>query len=130
MLIPLYASIAPFLVWPVEFIFPYPYIVEELVKGSMVLFILKSSSDTTKIRLAILVGLFFAFSESVLYMFNILLVGSLWTPIERLLLTIPLHVTTTLLILFSGMRRQKLLPLGLIAAMMLHYLFNLFVGRL
>ncbi|PIP74747.1 MAG: hypothetical protein CO135_02790 [Candidatus Levybacteria bacterium CG_4_9_14_3_um_filter_35_16] len=130
MLIPLFASMAPFLIWPAELVFPYPYIVEELVKGLLVFFILKSPNDTTRIRLAVLVGLLFAFSESVLYMSNILLVGTLWTFIERLLLTVPLHVATTLLILFSGMKKQKFLPLGLIAGMILHYFFNLFVGTL
>lgn len=130
MLIPLFASMAPFLVWPVEIIFPYPYVVEELVKGFLVLFILKSSDKTIKIRLTILAGLFFAFSESVMYMSNIFLVGTLWTFIERLLLTIPLHVITMLIILFSGIRKKMFLPLGLIAAMLLHYCFNLIVGRL
>lgn len=130
MLISLFASIAPFLIWPIELIFPYPYIVEELAKGIFVFFILKSSGNKTRIRLAILAGLFFAFSESVLYMSNILLVGTVWTFIERLLLTIPLHIITTLLILFSSMRKKGFLGLGIVAAMLLHYLFNLFVGQL
>ena len=130
MLIPLFASMAPFLIWPIELIFPYPYIVEELVKGLFVLFILKSPSNAVKIRLAILVGLFFSFSESVLYMSNILLVGTLWTFVERLLLTFPLHIITTLLILLSGMKKKELLPLGVITAMLMHYLFNLLVSGL
>lgn len=130
MLIPLFASMAPFLVWPFELIFPYPHIVEELVKGFLVFFTLKSSDNTTRIKLAILAGLFFAFSESVMYMSNIFLVGTLWTFIERLLLTIPLHVVTTLLILFSGMKKKAFLPLGIIAAMLYHYVFNLMVGQL
>ncbi len=130
MLIPLFASMAPFLIWPLELIFPYPHIIEDLVKGLLVLFILKSSSNATRIRLAILAGLLFSFSESVLYMSNILLVGTLWTFVERLLLTVPLHTVTTLLILFFGMRKKELLPLGVVAAMLLHYFFNLFVSRL
>src|SRR3989338_8458996 len=129
MLIPLFASMAPLLIWPVEFIFPYPHIIEELVKGFLVYFILKSSDNTIRIRSTILAGLLFAFSESVMYMFNILLVGTIWTFIERLILTIPLHVITTLLILLSGMRKKELLPLGVVAAMFLHYFFNLFVQR-
>lgn len=127
MLIPLFASMAPFLIWPFELIFPYPYIVEELVKGVFVFFILKSSDITTRIRLAIIVGLLFSFSESVMYMSNIFLVGTLWTFIERLLLTVPLHTITTLLILLSGLKEKKLLPLGIAGAMILHYFFNLFI---
>lgn len=130
MLIPLFASIAPFLLWPIELIFPYPYVVEELIKGIFVLYILKSSGNTARIRLTILAGLFFAFSESVMYLFNILIVGTLWTFAQRLLLTIPLHTLTALTILFSGMKTRKLLPLGIIAAGVMHYFFNLMVGRL
>lgn len=130
MLIPLSASIAPFLIWPIELIFPYPYIIEELFKGLLVVFILRSSDNKERIRLAILVGLFFAFSESVLYMSNILLVGTVWTFIQRLLLTVPLHVITTLLILLSGMRKKRFLGLGILGAMLLHYLFNLLVAGL
>lgn len=131
MLIPLFALIAPFLIWPLELVFPYPHIAEEIVKGIFAYFILNSSGENkTKIKLAITVGFIFAFSESVMYMSNIFLVGTLWTLIERLLLTIPLHTITTLIILFSGMRKKALLPLGIIAAMLLHYYFNLFVGRL
>jgi hypothetical protein len=131
MLIPLFASMAPFLVWPFELVLPYPYIVEELVKGVFVLFIFRSSSNSAaKIRMAALVGFLFAFSESVMYMNNILLVGTLWTLVQRLLLTIPLHIVTMLIILFSGMKKKAFLPLGIIAAMLLHYFFNLFVGYL
>jgi hypothetical protein len=131
MLIPLFASMAPFLVWPLELVFPYPYVVEELAKGVFVLFILSSPSNSpAKIRVAVLVGFLFAFSESVMYMNNILLVGTLGTLVQRLLLTIPLHTVTMLIILFSGMKKKALLPLGIIAAMLLHYFFNLSVGRL
>jgi hypothetical protein len=129
MLIPLFALIAPFLVWPLELALPYPHVVEEIVKGIFVYFIL-TSGNKAKIKLAITVGFIFAFSESVMYMSNIFLAGTLWTLIERLLLTIPLHATTMLIILFSGMRKKAFLPLGITAAMLLHYYFNLFVGQL
>ncbi|MDP2585472.1 MAG: PrsW family glutamic-type intramembrane protease [Candidatus Levybacteria bacterium] len=130
MLIPLFASIAPFLVWPIELIFPYPHVVEELAKGFLVYFILESSGNKNKVILTVLAGVFFAFSESVMYMSNMFLVGTLWTPIQRLLLTIPLHTITMLIILLSGIKKKAFLPLGLIAAMTLHYFFNLFVGNL
>lgn len=130
MLIPLFASVAPFLVWPLELIFPYPYLVEELVKGFLVLYILKSEDQAGRIKLTILSGLFFAFSESVMYLSNIFMVGTFWTFAERLLLTIPLHVGTTLVILFSGMRKKIFFPLGLIVAILIHYFFNLMVGKL
>lgn len=126
----LFAAVIPFVIWPIEIIFPYPYIVEELAKTVLVFFILGTRGRSLQIKLTILAGLFFAFSESVLYISNILLVGTLWTYLERLLLTIPLHILTSLLILLSGSRKKELLPLGVVMAMILHYFFNLFVSRL
>jgi len=127
MVLPLFAVIAPFLVWPIELIFPYPHIVEELAKAVLIFFVAKddNSSKTTKVKSAIFIGLLFAFSEDVLYLFNIALVGSLETFFERLLLTTFLHVVTSLLILFPILKSHKLLPFGIALAMVLHYLFNL-----
>jgi hypothetical protein len=131
MLIPLFASVAPFLAWPLEMVFPYPYVIEELIKGIFVIFILKSShANASRIKLAVLTGLLFSFSESVMYISNIALMGTLWTFVERLLLTIPLHAITTLIILLPALKRKQLLPLGLAAAMFLHYFFNLFIAGL
>lgn len=130
MLVPLFAAIAPFLVWPIELLLPYPYVIEELVKLLLVIFILNVSSNAIKIRLAIMAGLFFALSESVLYMFNIQLVGTLSTLLQRLALTIPLHVVTTLIILFSGIKNRAFLAIGVTIAIILHYTFNLFVAGL
>lgn len=130
MLIPLFASVAPFLVWPLELVFPYPYLVEELVKGFLVFYILKSGDKSTRIKLTILAGFFFAFSESIMYLSNIFLVGTFWTFAERILLTTPLHIVTMLIMLFSGTKKRALLPLGIIAAMLVHYFFNLFAGKL
>lgn len=131
MLVPLFAAIAPFLVWPIELLLPYPYVIEELAKLLLVIFILNENVNSTiKIRLAILAGLFFALSESALYMFNIQLVGTLSTLLQRLALTLPLHGITTLIILFSGIKSRAFLIIGITIAMILHYTFNLFVGGL
>ncbi len=131
MIIVLFAAILPFVIWPIEIILPYPYIVEELAKTVLVFFILgREEERSSQIKLTVLAGLFFAFSESVFYLSNILLVGTLSTFLERFLWTIPLHVATVLLILFSGSWKKELLPLGVAGAMTLHYFFNLFVSRL
>ena len=129
MIYPLFAVIAPFLIWPIELVFPYPYIVEEIVKLAIIYFVVKDNnlSKTNKLQLTILNGILFAFSEDVLYLFNIALVGSLGTFFTRILLTIPLHVLTSVLILSPALKNRKLIFLGFIPAVILHYLFNLWI---
>ena len=127
MLTPLLALIAPFVVWPIELIFPYPHIIEELAKAVIVFILLDLPERLTKIKLAVLIGVLFAFSESVLYLFNIQLVGSIQTYLVRLLVTIPLHVITTLVILLPALKNKKLIIVGVILASAVHYLFNLYI---
>jgi RsiW-degrading membrane proteinase PrsW (M82 family) len=126
LIIPLFALILPFMLWPIEYVFPYPFLVEELVKYLMVLYILNTVEDNMlKVKVAAASGVFFALSETVIYIFNIQLVGSVETIIIRLVLTIPLHVLTYLLILIPGIKDKRLAIVGVVAAMLLHYLFNL-----
>jgi RsiW-degrading membrane proteinase PrsW (M82 family) len=127
LLTPLLALIAPFVVWPIELILPYPHIIEELAKAILVFTLLNLPERLTKIKLAILIGVLFAFSESVLYLFNIQLVGSIQTYFVRLLVTIPLHVITTLIILLPALKNKKLIIVGAIFASFVHYLFNYYI---
>lgn len=128
MAIVLFAAILPFVLWPIEFIFPYPYIIEELAKVVLVFFIFKTPGKSSQISLIISAGLLFAFSESVLYLSNIMLVGTVWTFVWRLLLTSFLHVLTMLIIFVSGIKKRKFLLFGVIIAMILHYYFNVFIS--
>jgi RsiW-degrading membrane proteinase PrsW (M82 family) len=127
LLTPLFALIAPFVVWPIELILPYPHIIEELAKAVLVFTLLDLPEHFTKIKLAILIGVLFAFSESVLYLFNIQLVGSVQTYFIRLLVTVPLHVITTLIILLPALKNKKLIIVGVVFASLVHYLFNLYI---
>ena len=127
MLTPLFALIAPFIVWPIELILPYPHIIEELAKAVLVFTLLDLPERLTKIKLAILIGVLFAFSESILYLFNIQLVGNIQTYLVRLLVTIPLHVITTLIILLPALKNKKLIIVGVVFASLVHYLFNLYI---
>ena len=127
MLTPLPSLISPFVVWPIELILPYPHIVEELAKAILVFTLLNLPERSTKIKSAILIGVLFAFSESVLYLFNIQLVGNIQTYFVRLLVTIPLHVITTLIILLPALKNKKLIIVGVVFASLVHYLFNLYI---
>ena len=112
-LIPLFAIIAPFLVWPIELILPYPHVVEEIAKGILVY------HGHFRPKQALLVGAIFAFSEAVFYSLNSPFAFS------RLMYTLPLHAGTSLVMALTG---RKLWPLGLAAAVLLHWLYNKFAG--
>lgn len=122
--VPLISLAAPFLLWPVEIILPYPYIVEEVGKLLLVLLVVRSSPKSQQLWLILIAGLLFAFSETVFYLFNIFLVGNLGTIGHRLILTIPLHTLTILLIWSFAKRREWLIIPGTALAVGLHYIFN------
>lgn len=122
----LFGAILPFILWPIEIILPFPHIIEELAKGVLVFYTLKQvESNPTRIKIVLLTGLAFALSESFLYLFNIALVGSPTSIFLRLALTIPLHVSTMLIILFPAMYKRPLIIGGLLISILIHYVFNL-----
>ena len=127
-LIPLFSAMAPFLLWPIELVLPYPHIIEEAPKTVIVFSLISSNVKTQeKIKIAIIAGIMFSISETVLYLFNIMLVGDLTTIFTRILLTVPLHIITMLIILASALYDKRLIIFGVIAAVLIHYLFNLAV---
>ncbi len=128
--VPLMAAIAPFIIWPIEIFFPYPHIVEELAKALLIFFLLKSTDNRQKIVGGILVGFLFAFSENVLYMLNIFSVGNPQVLILRFVLTMPMHIATSGVILAVALIDKRLIFLGIILAGFIHYFFNIYVSSL
>jgi RsiW-degrading membrane proteinase PrsW (M82 family) len=126
-LLPLVAAIAPFFLWAVELYLPYPFIIEEAAKTLMVFPLLTIDRPSEKFKMGMVIGFLFAISESTLYIFNIQAVGSTATLIERLILTTPLHIATTLIILVFGVKNKKLIVLGFVVAAVIHLLYNYFV---
>ncbi len=118
---------APFLVWPIEYFFPYPYLVEELIKGIFVYFILPIPDKFRRIKLAVTIGVLFSISETILYLFNFFMLKSLSPIFLRLILTAFLHALTMVIILLPTFINKKLLPLGIILGVIIHYSYNLFV---
>jgi hypothetical protein len=129
-LLPILALISPFLLWPIEFFLPYPYFVEEIAKIILVCFILKG---TLKIQdmfaLVVTCSLLFTLSESIFYYINFIGFG-LMPFFQRILLTGSLHALTSSIMLACGLVSSKLLPVGLILAITVHYLYNSLVGLL
>ena len=125
----LFSLFAPFVLWPIEVALPYPHILEELAK-LLILLPLVDSKFGAKEKLFIggLAGVAFALTESVFYLYNIFLVGSFMTYILRLALTIPFHSLTYLVILVPALFNKKLVVIGFLAAVVLHYFFNKSLG--
>jgi len=126
-LIPLIAAIGPFFLWPIELVFPYPFLVEELFKLVLIYIVI---DKLRKDSLILIFGssLLFTLSESILYIFNFAMVGSSSSFFTRLLLTLILHTITFLVMYAAGRISIKLLPFGFILAALIHYLYNQFIA--
>ena len=126
--IALYSLFAPFLLWPFEYLFPYPHVVEELAKTVIVFFVLKSKASLSQyLKTFSLAGVLFALSETVLYIINLNLFGRVSLIFVRFLSTAALHSLTFLIIAYLGYKNKKLLLVGLFIAILVHYLYNLLV---
>lgn len=126
-LIFLFAFIAPLALYPIEIFFPYPHIVEELVKALLIFYLLKSKIPPQKIFGTILIGFLFGLSENLLYLLNS---STAQTQLLRFVLTMPLHIITSLIILTPALINKRLIFLGIILAGLIHYFFNIYVSTL
>jgi hypothetical protein len=118
------ALIAPLALIPVEKILPFPYIIEEILKAILVLFILKLSPKSFQIKLALFIGFLFAFSENFFYLPSFIENGNLDLFFQRFFLTSFLHILTILIILISSQKRRYLIFPAAILAMIVHYFYN------
>lgn len=115
----------PILLIPLVKFTGYSEVVEEIAKGLVVLFIiLKLPNHKLQILAGIGFGFLFGLSENFLYLNQIFQVGNLGVFFERFIWTVPMHIITVLVILFSGLANKIFLFFGLIAAIILHALFN------
>jgi hypothetical protein len=115
----LYSFFGPFLVWPLEYLLPFPFIIEELFKGVLVYIFHKQSAGTF-----FLCGITFALTETFLYSINIFSYGSFAMFAERLVLTSALHSATFLIIYGFTKIDRRLLIVGLAVAMVIHFFYN------
>lgn len=124
--VPLLAIAAPFLLWPVEMLAPYPHIFEEVFKLALVLIILNRRGPAfRKITLGVASGVLFALSESFLYFLNIFQAGQPSLFVQRLTLTIPLHGATIMLMILPALKKREFVLVGFLLAVALHYVYNL-----
>lgn len=125
------AAAAPFILWPIEMLAPYPHILEEFFKLALVLIILNGRGPAfRKITLGLTSGVLFALSETFLYFLNIFQANQFNLFAQRLIFTIPLHVATMILMILPALRKRELVLVGFLLAVALHYFFNLLVVNL
>jgi len=117
--------VLPAILIPIIKLTGYSEIIEEIAKALVVLFlILNFSTLKQKIGAGILFGLLFGVSENFFYLNNIFQLGDFSIFWQRFLWTVPMHIITVLVILFSGLAGKKWIILGLAGAIILHALFN------
>ncbi len=126
----LVALVAPLVLLPVEHALNYPYIIEELVKAfAVALIILQGRSDKNHYWMfAVLVGILFTVSESILYLSDFFMQGEIELLPIRLLVTGLLHIGTCLIVYFIGRKNRWLLVVGLFISMVVHYYFNYLIS--
>lgn len=125
-LIFIFAFTAPLVLWPIEIFFPYPHIVEELTKAFLIFFLLKKSHNyPQKIYGTILIGFLFGTGENLFYLLN---QGPVQNHILRFVLTMPLHVATSIIVLLPALISKKLIFAGIIIAAIIHYFYNFYAA--
>jgi len=113
---------APFPLWLVEQLLPFPFLIEELFK----FFIVKNTPQKNNWFYPLILGLVFSLSESVLYLVNFFQLGNFENLPLRLILTTSLH-TFLFLLLYTFRSRKILSFVFLILAMIIHYFYNQYV---
>jgi hypothetical protein len=109
---------APFPLWFIETLLPYPYIIEELFK----FFIVKYSPQKNNWIFPLILGVTFSLSETALYLINFFALGNFSNLPLRLLSTTTLHTSLFFLQYYSRHSRYRYLTL--ILAIILHFLYN------
>jgi len=123
--------ILPMLLIPIVAVTGYSEVVEESVKALVVVYLIaKLASTKSKILAAVLFGLLFGLSESMLYLTNILQVGDMNVFVYRLMFTIPMHTATVLLMTLATLRVRWYILFGLVNAIILHLIFNNYIINL
>ena len=119
----IYSAIAPFGLLVLASVWQYPAVLEEVVKWLLLRSLMIDRRSW--ISAGFVVGGVFGLSEAMLFTTNAWMSGD-WQAIGiRLLLTVPMHTLTAMLIAWS--MKYKISYLGLVGAMVIHAIFNYLV---
>jgi len=123
--------IAPFFIIPIVKIVGYSEVIEEILKALVVVFVLNNFKPLPKrIKNVTLFILSFGLSESLLYLNYACQLGNIDIFWQRIVLTIPMHIVTALIILFSALKNKKTIILGIIVSLVIHLSFNFLVSSI
>lgn len=118
---------APPILYFIEKILPYPYLIEEITKYFIIHNLVhRTSSPPSYLKIVIVIAVIFAFSENILYLPGIISSGGINFFYLRLIIDGTLHLTTFLLMFFGQTRSRLFGIITLLMAIIVHYLFNLF----
>lgn len=118
--------ILPLVLIPIVQLTGYSEVIEEIAKVLIIFFlVLKLSTLKQKIWAGVLFGFLFGLSESLLYLNNIFQLGDFSVFWQRILLTVPMHVITVLIMILFAFKNKKWIVLGLACSIILHLGFNL-----
>ena len=122
-LVPLINAFAVFPLWLIERLIPYPFLLEEIFKYFVVKYIIISASKQ-KLNLVFLSAFTFSLSESFLYLSQTFLSGSIRPFIFRLVITLPMHMLTYVIIYLGTAKGAFKGLIALIIAIFIHFFFN------
>ncbi len=123
--------ILPVILIPIINFFGYSEIIEEIAKALVVLFlILKFPTLKLQILGGIVFGFLFGVSENFLYLNQIFQFGNLSIFWQRFLWTVPMHIITILIMVFTATIKKWFLIFGLVGAIILHLLFNAIITNM
>lgn len=127
-IIPLLSFFGPLPIMVLEWIIPFPSVIEEFFSVLIVVFILKEEKKIKRklINLVILSGILFSISESFLYLTNILALGNMKLFFVRLIFTTLIHTSNIIFIYLLGKRGVYWLIVSVVIAILMHYLYNNF----
>lgn len=117
-LLVVFSMFAPFPLWLVEQVLPFPFVIEELFKLGMVMLMKRP-----RWYYPLVLGLVFAMSETALYVVNFFALGSFGDLPKRIILTTLMHVAT-FEIIYWGRKTKIGLLFGLGLGMGVHHVFN------
>lgn len=121
--------ILPMILIPIVQLFSiHSEIIEEIAKALIILFlVIKIKGVKIEYLGALIFGLMFGISENFLYLSNFMQNSNINLFWERFLFTIPMHIITSILILFFIRINKKAIILGILLSIVLHLSFNMYV---
>ena len=104
-------------------------VVEEVAKALVVATLIVGIPSTKgKLLTAVVFGFLFGFSETVLYSNQLIHSGESTVLLKRFLLTVPMHIVTTVVVLMFAMIKRWMWLIGLCFAVVVHLIFNYLVA--